>query len=101
MNNSSHPVSANTLKTNTLENENEEVDLITRKLMEIWEAADRKIEESVDRTQNEIVRLMERMIDEKMKKILEINAKYEMELKDLEAEIDPSKIKIFFTFFDK
>jgi hypothetical protein len=36
---------------------------------------------------------MEKLMEEKMQKIIDINQKYELELKDLEAEIDISKIK--------
>lgn len=60
----------------------------------IWDSADKKIEEEIDKSQTEIIKLMEKLMEEKMLKIIEINQKYELELKDLEADIDISKLKL-------
>ena len=62
----------------------------------IWDSADKKIEEEIKKVHIEIVKLMENIMEEKMQKIIEINQKYELELKDLEAEIDISKYKHYF-----
>ena len=63
------------------------MDEVTKKLTMIWESADKKIEEELDKSQNDIVKLMEKLMEEKMQKIIEINKKYELELIDLEAGV--------------
>ncbi len=46
--------------------------------------------EEIEKIQNEIEKLMEELMEEKLNKTIEINQKYEIELKGFEFDLDLS-----------
>lgn len=50
--------------------------------------------EELEKIQDEIEKLMENLMEEKLAKTLEINQKYENELRELETDLDLSNIII-------
>lgn len=69
----------------------EDVDDITKKLNMIWDAIYQKMGEESEKIHIEVEILIERLLEEKFKKLIEINQKYELELKDLEVDVDFGK----------
>ena len=61
---------------------------ITDNLNNIWENAENKMIEELEKIQIEIEKFMEEIMEEKLKKTLEINQKYENELREMEADVD-------------
>lgn len=59
-------------------------------LNEIYDKAEKKFLEELENIQNEIEKFMENLFEEKLFKTLEINQKYEVELKELETDLDLS-----------
>lgn len=56
----------------------------------MWEKSEKKMLEDLEKIQSEMEKYLEAIMDEKLKKTLEINQKYEGELRDLEIDLDLS-----------
>jgi mevalonate kinase len=69
---------------------------IMNDLNELYNKAEKKILEELEKIQDEIEKLLENLMEEKLAKTLEINQKYENELRDLETDLD---ISIFYFLF--
>ena len=63
---------------------------IMNDLNELYNKAEKKILEELEKIQDEIEKLLENLMEEKLAKTLEINQKYENELRDLETDLDIS-----------
>jgi len=74
---------------------------IIENLNMIWENAEKKMLDEMEKIQNEIERYMEQLMEEKLNKTLEINQKYENELRELEVDLDPSNLNIYLIIFLK
>lgn len=66
-------------------------DKIESNVIKIWETAEKKIKEELETIENQMERFLDDLANEKFKKTLEINNKYDNELKNLECDIDLSK----------
>lgn len=60
---------------------------------EIWDKAEKKMLEQLESIQNDMEKLMGSIMEEKLAKTLEINQKYENELRELETDLDLSNYK--------
>lgn len=64
---------------------------IESNLIKVWESAEKQMTEDVEKIEAEMEKFLDNIADEKFKKTLEINNKYDNELKSLESDIDLSK----------
>jgi hypothetical protein len=67
---------------------------IEASLVEIWETAEEKMQTELTKIEEEMEKFLDSIADEKFKRSLEINNKYETELRSMEADVDLSKIKL-------
>lgn len=73
-------------------------DKIEDSLMKIWDAAEKKTQEELDKIEEQMIKFLDDISNEKFTKTLEINNKYDAELKDLEADGLDLSIYIHITY---
>jgi ElaB/YqjD/DUF883 family membrane-anchored ribosome-binding protein len=62
---------------------------IESSLLKVWESAQVDMRQELEKIEEEMTQFLDSLADEKFKKTMEINNKYEGELKELQADLDP------------